>query len=371
VSFSMLRLPRLSRSATMRWTTLSVRQFDECAHQWDEIATTCAQAAPFLRSVFLRPLLREFANGKEIVALGEHASGERAAAILVPGRRGTWQTFQPSQLPLGALVATTGIGFELLRTSLLGCLPGFATAIGFTQQDPRIFARPQSTAALASLEYIDTAWVDVQGSFDSFWSARGKNLRQNIRKQQNRLAEEKIQTRLDVLVEPARVAEGLRHYGALESAGWKAGGGTAVHPDNPQGRFYRAMLESFCAEGRGRIYCYWFNDHVVAVDLCIESAETLVILKTTYDESIRAYSPAFLMRHEAFRPLFNEGRVRRIEFYGKLMQWHQRWTDNVRTLYHVNTYRWSWVRGLHEMRRRFDRPAKAAATDSPQAASSG
>lgn len=65
-----------------------------------------------------------------------------------------------------------------------------------------------------------------------------------------------------------------------------------------------------------------------------------MILKTAYDESIRSYSPASLMREEVFRQLWDAGRIRRIEFYGRLMDWHTRWTEQSRTLYHVNWYRW-------------------------------
>lgn len=68
--------------------------------------------------------------------------------------------------------------------------------------------------------------------------------------------------------EPDDIAQAIADYGLLESAGWKAEGGTAIHPDNAQGRFYRAMLENFCRQGRGRVYRYRFDDKVVAVDLC-------------------------------------------------------------------------------------------------------
>ena len=143
------------------------------------------------------------------------------------------------------------------------------------------------------------------------------------------------------------MADGLRDYGALESTGWKAGGGTAIHPDNAQGRFYLAMLQAFCTRGLGRIYRYRFGDKVVAVDLCVENSDTQVVLKTTYDETYRTVSPAFLMRQEELRGLWAEGRIRRVEFYGKLMEWHTRWTDKARTLYHLNYYRWGFLPQLH------------------------
>lgn len=55
----------------------------------------------------------------------------------------------------------------------------------------------------------------------------------------------------------------------------------------------------------------------------------LVILKTTYNESIKSLSPAFLMREEAFRALFDERKVHRIEFFGKLIESHTCWTEDV------------------------------------------
>ena len=63
-----------------------------------------------------------------------------------------------------------------------------------------------------------------------------------------------------------------------------------------------------------------------------------MILKTTYDETIKTISPAFLMREESFRGLFEEQQLRHIEFFGKLMEWHTRWTDDVRTLFHINYF---------------------------------
>ncbi len=96
--------------------------------------------------------------------------------------------------------------------------------------------------------------------------------------------------------------------------------------------------------GKGRIFRYLFGDQVVAMDLCIERAGVLVVLKTTYDETVKVVSPATLMRHEILESLFEEGRLARVEFYGKAMEWHTRWTSEVRTLYHVNRYRAGWLR---------------------------
>ena len=138
--------------------------------------------------------------------------------------------------------------------------------------------------------------------------------------------------KLDVIDTPERVAGAIADYGRLEGSGWKALKGTAVALDNAQGRFYCAVFETYCRMGKGRIFRYLFGDQVVAMDLCIESGGALVVLKTTYDETVKVVSPATLMRHEIMSKLFDEGRIARIEFYGKAMEWHLRWTGNVRML---------------------------------------
>ena len=181
----------------------------------------------------------------------------------------------------------------------------------------------------------------MDDNFDNYWSSRGKNLRQNMKKQRNKLQNEAITTRLQVSTEPEEVAQAIADYGKIESAGWKGEAGTAIHPANLQGRFYRIVFEEFCRRGAGRIYRYWYNDRIAAMDLCIEGSGSIVILKTAYDENVgNATSPALLMRQEIFKRLFDEGVLKRIEFYGKVMDWHTKWADEMRTIYHINQYRW-------------------------------
>ena len=318
----------------MTWKILPATQLDRHLETLEALNGRGA-GTPLLSPDFVLPLLREFGTGKEILALHETADEALALALLVPQGRGMWETFQPSQSPVGAWLQRREAPIQPLLASLLEALPGFALAIGITQQDPDLLARPADSGGLSTLDYIRTARITITGSFAQYWEARGKNLKQNMKKQRNRLEKDGINAVLEMVTEPGDIAQAIADYGQLESAGWKAEGGTAIHPDNAQGRFYRAMLENFCRQGRGRVYRYRFNDKVVAMDLCIEGNASLIILKTTHDESLKTYSPAFLMRQEAFAKLFEEQRIKRIEFYGKLMDWHTKWSDEARTMYHV------------------------------------
>jgi CelD/BcsL family acetyltransferase involved in cellulose biosynthesis len=331
--------------ADINWTLHPIGELVRLEDDWNRLSDA-AGALPFMQTRFITPLCEVFGDAELRVARCEDSSGVAAMGILSRRGVGMWETFQPSQLPLGAWLVRPDQRHDTLLPALGRALPGMTLAIGITQQDPSCTPRPTESDVLRTLDYIQTARVPICGSFDAYWAKRGKNLRHNMKRQRAKLQQDGVHTRLEMLTRREQVAEAIEQYGQLESGGWKAGYGTAVHPDNDQGRFYRSMLESFCDAGRCRIYRYRFDERVVAIDLCIEGGGAIVILKTTYDESIKTISPAFLMREEAFRGLFEEQRLERIEFFGKLMEWHTRWTDDVRTLYHVNWYRSSLLPSL-------------------------
>jgi len=79
------------------------------------------------------------------------------------------------------------------------------------------------------------------------------------------------------------------------------------------------------------------------------------------------------MREDATRGLFDEARFERIEFYGRVMEWHTRWTDEIRTMYHLNGYRWPVLGRLHALaaRRGESGADVSAAPPAPAAAATG
>lgn len=338
---------RARGAGAMKWRLLPATRFDAITADWAALHRT-GPAAPMLAPAFVDALLAEFVAGGELLALCEDRDGPCAAAVVAPQGLGRWASFQPAQAPLGLWLQRPDLDCGELLARLAGALPGFALQIGLTQCDPLLLPRMADAGRMRSLDYIDTARVPVSGSFDAYWLARGKNLRANLRKQRTRLGADGVTTRLEVAHAPQEMAAAVADYGRLESSGWKARDGTAVDAGNAQGRFYTRMLEAMARTGTARVYRYRFGERLVAMDLCILERDTIVILKTAYDESAGgALSPALLMREEACRALFDEGRFARIEFYGRVMEWHTRWTDDIRTLYHLNHYRWPALARLH------------------------
>ena len=324
---------------SISWTVSPAADLSTYAQEWDALNGRVV-GLPIMDADFFIELLRYFGTGREKLVLGRTGDTLIVAGLMSKRKSGVWATFQPSQAPLGAWLAEPGVDQRALWSSLLRVLPQPGLLLGLSQQDPRLSVRPVDGGSVQTLDYIQTASITVSGSFADYWAARGRNLRQNLKRQRNRLDRENQETRLEVLRDPDQIGEAVDDFGRLESKGWKGEKGTALHPDNAQGRFYKAIFVKLARRSEATIYRYWYNDSLAATDLCVQRDHVLIILKTTHEEGIAKTSPTHLMRQEVFKQLFENGEIHRIEFYGKLMDWHTRWSDEIRRMYHVNYFRW-------------------------------
>lgn len=235
-------------------------------------------------------------------------------------------------------------GGENLR-SLMQSLPGYAVQLGVLQQDPNCsgFSTADTCNWVEKLDYMQTARIPLEGTFEEYWATREDRLRKNNDRLRRRMVEKGLPPEFKIIRDAAGVENGVREFGRLESKGWKAKEGTAVGVDDAQGRFYRAVLENLCERGEGVIYQLQVNGQVVATDICAVREEMLIVLKTAYDEDWKVYAPGVLLREDIVRDCYSSG-VRNYEFYGPLMDYQLRWTQNIRTLYHLTCFRHQWVR---------------------------
>lgn len=325
---------------------------------WDRLSAERLDL-PFMCADAVSTALSVFGSGREKLFIGSVADGIVAMFILVPDGNFRWHTFQVPQLPLGAWVAARDLELQNLCQSLIENQLGMCLVLSITQIDPLYAPRLSDQTNNWHFDYINTAWLEIDGDFDDYWATRGKNLRQNMRKQRNKLAAEGTIPTMRVLRKPEDMMLAIERYGALESDGWKAGRGTAIHPDNDQGRFYVQLLETAARRGQAVVFEYLFGTHTAAINLCLERNGVLAVLKTTFDERLpKNLSPAFLLREDELRHIFATREIRRIEYYGRVMEWHTKLTENSRTLYHLTVYRWPIVKKLAQRRRN----AAAAAT---------
>ncbi|NDH53552.1 MAG: GNAT family N-acetyltransferase [Betaproteobacteria bacterium] len=318
----------------LRWENVDARslaQRSDLRASWDQLNGTRG-ALPFLDSEAMVCALQILGDGSERLLLARCDGALQAMFLLIPQGAFKWSSFQPSQMPLGAWVARPELALTDLARSLLRGPLGLCLVLSITQVDPCIASRAGDAPDRRHSDYVDTGWIDINGSFDLYWASRGKNLRQNMRKQRAKLLAEGVGLRLQVLREHAQMAPAI------------------IHPDNQQGRYYRALLEKASLRGEALVTQYLFDDRVVAMNLCLEREGTLIVLKTTYDESIKTCSPAFLLRESELQQIHAEGRIKRVEYFGRVMDWHTKLTDRKRGLYHLSQYRWPVLRRVAEWR---------------------
>ncbi len=349
------------KHAADKWQLLPAAEFSKHLNAWQSVFSQAAHP-PVLEPAFVNALLAVFGRGDELLAI---CGDEQApAAVAVVRRTGpfTWQTLQPSQAPLGLWMHRSNFSWEELVSGLMATLPGIPLVLGILQKGTQNYPKPKDHERLRTLDFVDTARILVNGSFDAYWKARNKTVRRQVERRLKRLSELGLEAHLDAITDPAEIHGAVEEFGRIESAGWKGKLGTAIHIDNIQGTFYSSLLQNYCERGSGVVYRYRFNDTTVAMELCVYGGETLVMLKTTYDETYKTHAPGILMRHAIFQRAFADARIRKIEFLGKMQPWQTDWCDEVYALYHLNFYRWPWLAKLDEIRRALRKPLKPSAT---------
>ena len=347
-------MPPKAPLPALDWQRLPAKRLFDSATlraDWDRLNASRG-ALPFLDSEALQTAHRCFQPRGVQLLVGSLAGQTQCLLLLQRQGRTRWTLWQPPQIPLGPLVAMPSLTLEHLAPAILTALPWTTLALSLTQLDPRHWPPPRHEPRCVVKRYISTGWIDCAQDFDHYWAARSGNLRASVGKALRRLESEGHTLTLRVLQAPAEMATAVERYGRLESSGWKGKAGTAVAAGTPQGRFYADWLTAAAARGEARVYELLLGDRVAAADLCVVRGDSLILLKIAYDEAYERYSPSTLLRQAFMRSLLGTtapaGRpgIQRVEFFGRLMDWHRRWTGEQRSLYHLTTFRWRWLAKL-------------------------
>ncbi len=327
----------------MKWKFLPAAEvFADYQEQWDCLNQSI-DGHILLDSTFWTSLIQFFSTPETLLGISE--SPEYPGMVLVEKvNQGMWSTFQPPQAPIGPILLGNSNNVVAQIRSMLSSLPGFAFSLAVMQQDPKFgfFHSVVEHHAVEKKDYVKTARIGADGDFETYWSSRGNDLKSSVRKRLRRLEREGVEVSLGVDYEPGAVERCIQQYGKLEESGWKGAKGTAVSSDNVQGKFYASMLKQACQKNEGVIYSLCFNDKTVAQKICLRRNEMMIFLKMAYDEEYRRLAPGYLLQYEMLKRIFADPTVKYIETYGRVNEgWTDKWTDNFRTMYHLNFYRYS------------------------------
>jgi Acetyltransferase (GNAT) domain len=353
------RAPELAPSNWL-WSVLPAWQMTASDWQsWDDLNASLTRSHPLLDSRFVEPLLRIFGSGDEWLVRAQDRSNLTAAALVRKRRSGMWESFLPSQAPLGACLAATAAHAKAISSHL----PGTAWSLDLQCQDPLFapvaapFVRIRSTLS----EYCQTMAVDVADGFEAYWQGRSRNLRSNMARYLRRAAKAGSAIELKHISAGNDLSAAVLRYADLESKGWKGQLGTAITPGNAQERFYSTVMERFSQNGMAEVYELHWADRLAASRLLIRNADFRIILKTTYDETLKELAPGRLLLHEMLAHAAHGSGPKRFEFYTKASADQLAWATEQRPIVHVQVFPRAWMRSIDQLvRKRLRRTVKSA-----------
>jgi CelD/BcsL family acetyltransferase involved in cellulose biosynthesis len=161
--------------------------------------------------------------------------------------------------------------------------------------------------------------------------------RADVRRARRR-AEELGPVSAEVLTPGVDEVEGLlAKVFEVEAAGWKGARGTALAQDPSRRRFFEEYARAVAAEGALRVSVLRIGEETAAVQLAVEHARRLWLLKIGYDERFSRCSPGTLLLLETARWAIGQG-LEAIELLGQAETWTRFWTEDERACLALHAY---------------------------------
>ncbi|BAU89622.1 hypothetical protein MPPM_1017 [Methylorubrum populi] len=143
-----------------------------------------------------------------------------------------------------------------------------------------------------------------------------KSRLKDLRRRRRRLEEAGLLT-VQSATEGAELERALEDFLSLEAAGWKGSSGTALRSRPQTEAFARAL---FRPHGGGetapvtvRADLLRLDGHTIAASLALISGKTAYLLKTAYDEGLRAQAPGLVLEEAIMRALHADSFAGRLD----------------------------------------------------------
>lgn len=319
------------------WTVVPLdRDLGSHAEEWDALNRSRFGSHPMLSSLFVNGLLREFGNGHECLCLLRDGLATRAMLIVRRRNRFLWGSFLPSQCQIGL----TMVPELAMLDALVASLPGNVLMLDLLCNDPRLGGvlrhnQPPTRRTPHGL----TIDIPLTGSFDDYWAARPRGLASNMRRYDRRLEQDGLSARLVRLTSVDEVDAAVARYAQLEGSGWKGRRGTALASTREQYDFYQRLLHDTAACGVAVVYELWLGDRLAASRLALCGDGMLVMLKTTYDETLANYAPGRLLLRAVIEDAFTTHAGGVVEFYTDASVDQLEWAGASRWIDHMTLFR--------------------------------
>lgn len=323
---------------------------------WDRLNTDYGDRHPLLQARMVKLLIEHFPTDLEALSITENDTPVVLLLAKKPARG--LQLARVGYLPAQSQIALVQMHPDYINfgEQLFRALPltsqRFDLLFVDSRHQPQI---AQVEGAERSIKTQDMA-ISLHGDFANYWNTRPRTLKKNLSRYKNRVKRELDGFRFEAVSDPAAVRNAVDRYGLLESEGWKGTSGTALHPNNKQGQFYRALLHEYAATDEAIVFELYHQDRLVASRLTIHNSKMLVILKTTFSEDYKRYAAGRILLYKVIKYLFVEKNMEQIAFYTNATPEQLEWATESWPTYNISFYRYPSLAGvsglLRHLRRR-------------------
>lgn len=155
--------------------------------------------------------------------------------------------------------------------------------------------------------------LDRRADYDAFLAGHPHRSRlKDLRRRRRRLEESGVLD-LETATEGAALERALDSFLALEAAGWKGAAGTALLCKPQTERFARALFRPEGGPVTVRADLLRLDGRAVAASLALVCGGTAHLLKTAYDETLRAQAPGLVLEDAIVRAFHAEAFAGRLD----------------------------------------------------------
>ena len=317
-------------------------RFDGLAPEWDALAAAQESPLPFDLHCWYVAIWTSFYRGRDRLAICTLRRDGRLVAIFPLLRHGRSLVALANihscvYRPLAADDEAADALLEEVMSRRASSLRMVGVPVdGGWIERLRDAAKSAKKIALTEDSY-SSPYIDTVGDFSEWREANRRRWKAPLEKKRRKMNRDH-EAEFAIVVAPkdldAEVEDGLR----VEASGWKGENGTAILSTESTAAFYRAVARAFHARDEFRLSRIALDGETITFDFALLHGERLYSLKVGYDERLRSFAPALVMRLSMIEQCFELG-LRRNELLGDDAPWKKQFSSGVHG--HVDFYAYS------------------------------
>jgi CelD/BcsL family acetyltransferase involved in cellulose biosynthesis len=291
--------------------TLSLDGLSALAPAWNRLVDRAAYANPFYSQAVMAAHAAQGIGGAPAFCVVQRGPELLAVLPVVRRRIGFWRAAAVGWSTPFTTNGTPLVDGEALEAAVEALLDGLAAQsrlvmLPLVGLDHPVMAAVRRAAQARDwpccvIASFDRPVLDRRESFDAYATGHlSTSRRKGLRRRRSKLAEVGEVT-FRSATGGAALAEAVDEFLALERAGWKGSRGTALASRPATIELARALFARADGPVTARADMIRLDGRPIAVSLALVCDGTAHLLKTAFDESLRAYAPGIVLEAEIVR----------------------------------------------------------------------